>query len=181
MALQFISLKRDLGLPEPGPLYRELYGWARLLHTPSSGLWIFRGALQDEQVLPALSDGFDWAARGTYRTASAVQPCRRGPYSYGGGHAGGPQTEERSWELLQGLWRAVAPLMGPWCSDRQVPSSAKINLYRGTGSRVRWHRDDECLFGDKGVPKLIVQMSFGASALFTWKPGSSPDSAARSS
>ena len=110
----FLPKKRP-GLPAPGPLYRDLFGWARLLHTPSS---------EGEQVLPALSSGFDLAVRGTYRTAWAVQPRCRCAYSYGGGPTVGSQTGEHSWELLRGLWRTVAPLLEPWCSDREVPTSA---------------------------------------------------------
>ena len=61
--------KKRPGLPAPGPPYRFLFGWSRLLYTPSSGVWIFRGALRGSQVLLALESGFDWAVRGTYRTA----------------------------------------------------------------------------------------------------------------
>ena len=113
-------------VPEPGHFYRELFGWYRLLHSPSSGLRVFWGALQGEQVVPALSSGFDWAVRGTCRTAWAVQPRCHYSYSYGSGPAVGPQTRERSWKLLRGLWRTVAPLMEPWCSAGERCLRARI-------------------------------------------------------
>ena len=56
-----------------------------------------------------------------------------------------------------------------------------MNFYGGSGSRVRWHSDDEDLFGKRGESKVIVSMSSGASKLFKWKPGPSPDSDASSS
>ena len=38
--------------------------------------------------------------------------------------------------------------MKPWCADEEeVPTAANLNLYRGRDSRVRWHCDDEPLFG----------------------------------
>ena len=172
--------KKRPGPPAAGPLYRILFGWSRLLYTASSGIWIFRGALRGSQVMPALASCFDWAVRGTYRTAWAVQPCCRCSYSYGNGPAVGPQVSE-NWEFLRGLWKAVAPLMAPWCADGEMPTCANLNLYEGSGSRVRWHSDNEGLFGRRGESKLIVSMSFGVSALFKWKPGPSPDSDASAS
>ena len=64
-----------------------------------------------------------------------------------------------NWEFLRGLWRAVAPLMAPWCTDREVPTCANLNFYGSSGSRVRWHSDDEGLFGKQGESKLIVSLS----------------------
>ena len=45
------------------------------------------------------------------------------------------------------------------CASEEVPSSANLNLYGGSGSRVRWHSDNEGLFGERGDPKLIVSLS----------------------
>ena len=160
--------KKRPGPPAAGPLYRILFGWSRLLYTASSGIWIFRGALRGSQVLPALASCFDWVVRGTYRTAWAVQPCCCCSQVSG------------NWEFLRGLWRAVAPLMAPWCADGEVPTCA-FEPPRRIGSRVRWHSDNEGLFGRQKESKLIVSMSFGVSALFKWKPGPSLDSDAGSS
>ena len=173
----YLPWKRP-GPPAAWPLYRILFGWSRLLYTASTGIWIFRGALRGSQVLPALVSCFDWVVRGTYRTAWAVQPCCRCSYSYGNGPAVGPQISG-NWEFLRGLWRAVAPLMAPWCADGEMPTCANLNFYGGSGSRVRWHSDG--LFGKQEESALIVSMSFGVSALFKWKPGPSLDSDATSS
>ena len=86
----------------------------------------------------------------------------------GGRVAVGPQTGERSWELLHDLWKAIAPLMAPWCVEGEVPTCANLNYYGGSGSCVRWHRDDEGVFGGAGESKLIVSVSGGFSA-FRWK------------
>ena len=175
----YIPKKRP-GPPAAGPLCRLEFGWSRLLYTASSGILIFRGALKGSQVLLALVSCFDWAVRSTYRTAWAVQPCCRCSYSYGNGPAVGPQVSG-NWEFLRGFWRAVAPLMAPWCADGEMPTCANLNLYGGSGSRVRWHSDNEGLLGKQGESKLIVSMSFGVSALFKWKPGPRLDSDASSS
>ena len=88
-----IFLQIDLGFVSLGLFIgSDSDGLDRLLHSPSSGVWVFQGALQGEQVVPALS-GFDWAVRGTYRTAWAVQPRWRCPYSYGSGPAVGRKPE----------------------------------------------------------------------------------------
>ena len=51
-------------------------------------------------------------------------------YSYGRGPAVGPYTGERCWPLVASVWRAIAPLMKPWCAEGEVPTAANLNLYR---------------------------------------------------
>ena len=53
----------------------------------------------------------------------------------------GPHTGKRCWPLLAGVWRALAPLMKPWCPERDVPTAANLNLYRRRNSCLRWHCD----------------------------------------
>ena len=72
------------------------------------------------------------------------------------------------------LWRAIAPLMKPWCAEGDVPTASNLNLYRGRSSYVGWHSDDEPLFGERRGTKLIVSVSFGTHALFKWKGKSCP-------
>ena len=87
--------------------------------------------------------------KGSYLTAWSV-PCGSScscSYSYGRGPAVGSHTGERCWPLLPVVWRAIAPLMKPCCAEGEVPTAANLNLYRGRGSCVRWHCDDEPLFG----------------------------------
>ena len=87
----------------------------------------------------------------------------------------GPQTGARCWPLLLRMWRAIAPLMKPWCAEGEVPTAANLNLYRRWNSCVGWHRDDEPLFGYCGEAKLTVSVSLGSSAVFKWWRQSCPD------
>ena len=57
---------------------------------------------------------------------------------------------------LSNGWRAIAPLLSPWCAEGDVPSAANLNLYGGSRSHVSRHCDDEPPFGGSGDPKLIV-------------------------
>ena len=79
-----------------------------------------------------------------------------------------PHSGKRCWPLLAGLWRAIAPLMKPWCAEGEVPTAANLNLYQGWRSCVGWHCDDELLFGKCGDAKLIVSVSLGNFAVFRW-------------
>ena len=127
----------------------------------------------------SLSAAGDWVKRGSYHTAWAV-PCDSScscSYSYGRGPAIGPHTGERCWLLLGGVWGPIAPLMKPWCAE-EVPTAANLNLYRGWHSRVGWHCDDEPLFAECMEAKLIVSVSFGATALFKWNCKSGSDNEA---
>ena len=148
---------------------------------PTSSLALRRGSLPPCQSKrtgnsTARARGHKRAnTRGTYRTAWAVAPRCRCSYAYGRRVAVGPQTGARSWEFLCDLWRAVAPLFAPWCAEGEMSTCANLNHYGGAGSCVRWHRDDEALFGEQGESKLIVSVSIGYSALFRWKPRSSPE------
>ena len=157
--------------PRPGVPLRETWGWKPLLHTPSSGVWVLSGALQSIGFLDLLGAAASWVGRSTYRTAWAVCPwsgCQCS-YSYGQGPAIGPHTGQGCWRYLDRVWRALAPLLSPWCADGDVPSAANLNLYEGSGSHVNWHCDDESLFGGIGDSKLIVSLSLGSSVTFKWK------------
>ena len=128
-------------------------------------------------VWPMLMGAVEWVRKGSYHTAWAISggslcTCS---YAYGRGPAVGPHTGHRCWPLLAGVWRAIAPLMKPWCAEGEVPTPANLNLYWGLHSRVGWHCDDEPLFGGAGCSKLIVSVSFESTALFKWKGKSCPD------
>ena len=154
-------------------------GWKVLQKTRNSGVWFFgdEGAWLGSGVWPMLMGAVDWVRKGSCHTAWSISggslcTCS---YAYGRGPAVGPHTGERCWPLLAGVWRAIAPLMKPWCAEGEVPTAANLNLYRGLHSRVGWHCDDEPLFGGAGCSKLIVSLSFGSTALFKWKGKSCPD------
>ena len=156
--------------PGPGIVIRNMLGWLRLEKTERSGVWVFRGALQGENLFSLLDAAGDWERKGSYHTAWAV-PCDSSctcSYAYGHGPAIGPHTGERCWPLQAGVWRAIALLMLPWCAEGEVPTAANLNIYRGWKSCVGWHCDDESLFGKCGDAKLIVSVGFGNFALFRW-------------
>ena len=55
----------------------------------------------------------------------------------------------------------VAPFLSPWCGKKDVPAGVNLNQYAGSGSFIRWHSDNEPLFGPQNLPKLIVSLSLG--------------------
>ena len=170
------------GPPGPDRVIRNMLGWSQLDKTARSGVWLFRGALQGENLFSLLIAAGDWETKLSYRTAWPV-PCDSSctcSYAYGRGPAIGPHTGKRCWPLLAGVWRAIAPLMQPWCAEGEVLTAANLNLYRGWKSCVGWHCDDEPLFGKCGDAKLIVSVSLGNFALFRWKRQSCPADEGRS-
>ena len=178
--------ERDLRLPGPGTWLRERWGWKPLLHTLTSGIWVLPGAFVSRGGGGGVEELLDsealWERRGSYRTAWAV-PSLSGcqcSYSYGQGPAIGPHTGRGCFRILSSVWRALAPLMSPWCADGDVPAAANLSLYGGSKSHVAWHCDDESLFGGNGDPKLIVSLSLGSSVTFKWKAKSCSDSEASS-
>ena len=141
-----------------------MLGWSLLEKTDRSGVWLFRGALQGENLFSSLNAVGGWVKKLSYRTAWSV-PCGSScscSYAYGQGPAIGSHTGGRCWPLLACVWRAIAPLMQPWCAEGEVPTAANLNLHRGWNSCVGWHRDDEPLFGECGEAKLIVSVSLGS-------------------
>ena len=88
----------------------------------------------------------------------------------------GHTLDDVVFRYLVSVWRAIAPLLSPWCADGDVPSAANLNLYEGSRSHVPWHCDDESLFGGIGDSKLIVSLSLGSSVTFKWKAKSCSDS-----
>ena len=163
--------------PGPGRIIRNMLGWSQLEKTAGSGVWLFRGALQEMNLFSSLAAAGDWERKGSYRTAWAV-PCDSSctcSYAYGQGAAIGPHTGEQCWPLLAGVWRAIAPLMKPWCAEGEVPTAANLNHYRGWNSCVGWHCGGEPLFGKCGDAKLIVSVSLGSSVVFRRRRRSCPD------
>ena len=70
------------------------------------------------------------------------------------------------WDGVIGLWGRVAPFLSPWCGKKDVPTGVNLNQYAGSGSFIRWHSDNEPLFGPQNLPKLIVSLSLGNSVEF---------------
>ena len=106
---------------------RSWIGWTPLLHTPSSGVWLFRGVLRGSSFLLRLCPQWTGSFRGTYRTAWAGALRCLCSYACGRRAAVGPHTGARSWELLRGLWKAIAPQLAPCCADGEMPTCANLN------------------------------------------------------
>ena len=101
------------------------------------------------------------------------------PYKYGHGAAVRPQTNNDIWDGVIGLWGRVAPFLSPWCVKKDVPTGVNLNQYASSGSFIRWHSDNESLFGPQNLPKLIVSLSLGSSVEFMVRrraPGKVPSS-----
>ena len=91
--------------------------------------------------------------------------------SVGHGAAVRPQTNDAIWRGVIGLWGRVAPLLSPWCGRRELPTGVNLNQYSGPSSCIRWHSDNEPLFGPQNSPKLIVSMSLSNSVEFKVRRG----------
>ena len=113
-----------------------------------------------------------WISRGTYETAWVTpgHDCLCS-YQYGHGAAVRPQTNDAIWRGVIGLWGRVAPFLSPWCGRRELPTGVNLNRYSGPSSCIRWHSDNEPLFGPQNSPKLIVSMSLGNSVEFKVRRG----------
>ena len=47
-----------------------------------------------------------------------------------------------------------------------MPTGVNLNQHAGSRSFIRWHSDNEPLFGPQNLPKLIVSLSLGNSVEF---------------
>ena len=164
--IQFVSPGRGLDI-------RQSMGWTKVCETARSGIWVLKGNAR-ARMLPENLDHLRvrWISRGSYETAWVTprHDCLCS-YQYGHGAAVRPQTYDAIWHGVIGLWGRVAPLLSPWCARREVPTGVNLNRYSGPSSCIRWHSDNEPLFGPQNAPKLIVSMSLGSSVKFKVRRG----------
>ena len=164
--IQFVSPGRGLDI-------RQLMGWTKVCGTTQSGIWVLKGNART-CMGPANLDHLrvGWMKQGSYKTAWVTpgHDCLCS-YQYGHGAAMRPQTNDAIWHGVIGLWGRVAPLLSPWCARREVPVGVNLNRYSGPSSCVRWHSDNEPLFGPQNASKLIVSMSLGNSVEFKVRRG----------
>ena len=164
--IQFVSPGRGLDI-------RQSMGWTKVCSTTRSGIWVLKGNAR-ARMLPENLDHLRvrWISRGTYETAWVTpgHDCLCS-YQYGQGAAVRPQTNDAIWHGVIGLWGRVAPLLSPWCGRRDSPTGVNLNRYSGPSSCIRWHSDNEPLFGPQNSPKLIVSMSLGNSVEFKVRRG----------
>ena len=101
----------------------------------------------------------DWERKGSYHTAwrSHVIPHVLVHMRMDMAPLSGRTLESGAGHCQPEVWRAIAPLMQPWCAEGDLPTAANLNLYRGWKSCVGWHCDDEPLFGKCGMPSSLFQ------------------------
>ena len=149
--------------PGPGERIRQLMGWTKVCGTAQSGIWVLKGNART-CMFPANLDHLrvGWRKQGSYKTAWVTpgHDCLCS-YKYGHGAAVRPQTNKAIWDGVIGLWGRVAPFLSPWCGKKELPTGVNLNHYDGSRSCVRWHSDNESLFGPRDSPKLIVSLSLG--------------------
>ena len=154
--IQFVS-------PGYGLDIRQSMGWTKVCGTTQSGTWVLKGNART-CMFPANLDHLrvGWRKQGSYKTAWVTpgHDCLCS-YKYGHGAAVRPQTNKAIWDGVISLWGRVAPFLPPWCDKRELPTGVNLNHYDGSRSCVRWHSDNESLFGPRDPPKLIVSLSLG--------------------
>ena len=148
--------------PGPGKRIRQLMGWTKVCGTAQSWIWVLKGNAR-ACMFPANLDHLrvEWGKQGSYKTAWVTpgHDCLCS-YKYGHGAAVRPQTNDAIWDGI-GLWGRVAPFLSPRCGKKELPTGVNLNHYDGSRSCVRWHSDNESLFGPRDSPKLIVSLSLG--------------------
>ena len=153
-SIQFVS-------PAHGLDIRQSMGWTKVCGTTQSVIWVLNGNSRT-RMLPANLDYLrvEWIQQGTYETAwiAPGHDCLCS-YKYGHGAAVRPQTNNAIWDGVIGLWCRVAHFLSPWCGKKDVQTEVNLNQYAGPGSHIRWHSDNESLFGPRDSPKLIVSLS----------------------
>ena len=164
--IQFVSPGRGLDI-------RQSMGWTKVCETTRSGIWVLKGNAR-ARMLPANLDHHrvGWMKQGSYETAWVTpgHDCLCS-YQYGHGAAVRPQTNDAIWRGVIGLWGRVAPLLSPWCGRGELPTGVNLNRYSGPSSCIRWHSDNEPLFGPQNSPKLIVSKSLCNSVEFKVRRG----------
>ena len=148
-------------------------GWTKMCGIARSGIWVLKVNAR-ARMLPENLDHLRvrWISRGSYETAWVTpgHDCLCS-YQYGHGAAVRQRTNNAIWDGVVGLWGSVAPFLSPWCGKKDVPTWLNLNQYAGSGSLIRWHSDNEPLFGPQNAPKLIVSMSLGNSVEFKVRRG----------
>ena len=148
--------------PPGGSWYPIRVTWTRIGHQAINGLdegvWYRHdrgfGVLKGNARARMLPENLDhvrvrWISRGTYETAWVTpgHDCLCS-YKYGHGAAVRPQTNDG--HLAWGYWfvgQGSRPSCHPWCGRRELPTGVNLNRYSGPSSCIRWHSDNEPLFG----------------------------------
>ena len=159
--IQFVS-------PGYGLDIRQSMGWTKVCGTARSGIWVLKGIARTCMFLANLDHlRVEWMKRGTYETAWVTpgHGCLCS-YKYGHGAAVRPKSNNAIWDGVIGLWSRVVSFLPSWCGKKDVPTGVNLNRYSGLSLCIRWHSDNEPLFGPQNAPKLTVSMSLGNSLEF---------------
>ena len=150
--IQFVS-------PGYGLDIRQSMGWTKVRGTARSGIWVPKDNART-CMFPANLDHLrvEGMKRGAYKTAWVTpgHDCLCS-YKYGHGAPVRPQTNIAIWDWVIGLWGRVAPFLSPWCGKKDVPTGVNLNQYAGPSSFIRWHSDNEPLFGPQNSLEFMVR------------------------
>ena len=165
--IQFVS-------PGYGLDIRQSMGWTKVCGTARSGICVLKG----NAITRMLPENLDYLRVG-WRKQGFIQD--RLGYAQSTTvcvHSSMDMEQQSNHQLmtLSGMWLLVcgdrvAPLLSPWCARGNVPTGVNLNRYSGPSSCIRWHSDNEPLFGPQNAPKLIVSMSLGNSVEFKVRRG----------
>ena len=124
----------------PGRIIRNMLGWSlEEKNVVGSGVWLFRGALQGKNLFPSLDVTGGWVKNGSYHTAWAVpcgSLCTLFIFVWAGPRYKATHMDGQCWPLLEGVWRAIAPLMRPWCAEGGGAYRREPEPLPGEGTRV---------------------------------------------
>ena len=135
-------------------------GWTKVCGTARSGIWVLKGNARTCTFSLPLLATFGW--NGLSREHTRLPGLRQGTTVC----VHTSMDVELSDHRVIGLWSRIAPFLSPWCGKKDVPTGVNLNQYAGPGSFIRWHSDNEPLFGPQNYPKLIVGLSSGNSVEF---------------
>ena len=152
--------------PGPGKRIRQLMGWTKVCGTTQSGIWVLKGNAR-ARMLPANLDHLrvGWRKRGTYETAWVTpgHDCLCVHISMDMEQQSDRKLIRPSGMELLVCGAGSRPSFHPGVVRRNCQRGVNLNHYDGSGSCIRWHSDDESLFGPQDSPKLIVSLSLGES------------------
>ena len=154
------------------------WGWTPLLsHSQFGGLALEGGRFGREQLLVALVSTVDWVARGTYRTAWAVEPRCLCSYAYGRRVAVGPpnrglllgatpgfveghRTSHSTMVCRWGCADVCKPELLRWIGGRAIVGTAMTRFCLGNEGESEAHRFFEPI-GSSALFPVEASVLFG--------------------
>ena len=135
--------------PGRGLGIKQSMGWTKVCETARSGIRVLKGA--SARVLPDNLDHLrvEWRKRSDHKliTPSGMVLLVCGAGSHPSCHLG--------------------------CARRNMPTGVNLNRHAGPRSCIRWHGENESLFGPPNQPKVTVSTNLGHSVEFQVRRASS--------